>query len=193
MLDEPTNHLDMESAESLLEAIDAFPGGVVIVTHSEMILHAIATRLIVFDNGKATLFEGTYQDFLDRVGWNNEIPPLQRSPKVNEGKTVDRKLLRRLRAELVNEKSRTLGALQKRIVEIEREIMSLEAMAGQSNKDIVEASFKGDGTAINKLSKALHASQAKIDSLFSELEPLHIELEDKTKEFEEKLSGVETA
>ena len=95
MLDEPTNHLDMESAESLLEAIDAFPGGVVIVTHSEMILHAIATRLIVFDNGKATLFEGTYQDFLDRVGWNNEIPPLKRGPKVNGGKTVDRKLLRR--------------------------------------------------------------------------------------------------
>ena len=189
MLDEPTNHLDMESTESLLEAIDDFSGGVVIVTHSEMILHAIATRLIIFDNGKVTLFEGTYQDFLDRVGWNNEIPPKQRGPKVNGGKTVDRKLLRRLRAELVNEKSKTLGALQKRIVEIEREIVSLEAMVEQSNKDIVDASVKGDGTAINKLSKALHASQAKIDSLFSELEPLHIELEDKTREFEEKLNG----
>ena len=190
MLDEPTNHLDMESAESLLEAIDAFPGGVVIVTHSEMILHTIATRLIVFDNGKATLFEGTYQDFLDRVGWNNEIPRAQRSPKVNEGKTVDRKLRRRLRAELVNEKSRTLGALQKRIVEIEREIMSLEAMVGQSNKDIMDASVKGSGDTINRLSKALHDSQSKISSLFSELEPLHIELEDKTKKFEEKLSGI---
>jgi len=189
MLDEPTNHLDMESAESLLEAIDAFPGGVVMVTHSEMILHAIATRLIVFDNGKATLFEGTYQDFLDRVGWKDEIPPKQRDTKVNGGKTIDRKLLRRLRAELVNEKSKTLGALQKRILEIEREIMSLEAMVEQNNKNIVEASFKGDGTAINKLSKALHASQAKIDFFFSELEPLQIELEDKTKEFEEKLSG----
>ncbi len=193
MLDEPTNHIDMESAESLLEAIDAFPGGVVIVTHSEMILHAIATRLIVFDNGKATLFEGTYQDFLDRVGWNNEIPPTQRETKVNGGKPVDRKLLRRLRAELVNEKSRTLGALQKRIVEIEREIMSLEAMAGQSNKDIMDASVKGNGDTINRLSKALHDSQSKIGSLFSELEPLHIELEDKTKKFEEKLSGIETA
>ncbi|MBI4685477.1 MAG: hypothetical protein HY755_09790 [Nitrospirae bacterium] len=83
--------------------------------------------------------------------------------------------------------------VQKRIVEIGREIMSLEAMAGQSNKDIMDASVKGDGTAITKLSKALHASQAKIDSLFSELEPLHIELEDKTKEFEEKLSGIEMA
>ena len=190
MLDEPTNHLDMESAESLLEAIDDFSGAVVIVTHSEMILHAIATRLIVFDNGKAALFEGTYQDFLDRVGWNNEIPPTQRETKVNGGKTVDRKLLRRLRAELVNEKSRTLGALQKQIIEIERDIMSLEAMVEQSNKDIMYASVKGNGDTINKLSKALHDSQSKISSLFSELEPLHIEFEDKTKEFEEKLSGI---
>jgi len=53
----------------------------VIVTHSEMILHAIATRLIVFDGGKATLFEGTYQDFLDRVGWKNESPPAQPAAK----------------------------------------------------------------------------------------------------------------
>ena len=59
-------------------------------------------------------------------------------------------------------------------------------MVEHSNKDIVDASFKGDGTAINKPSKALHASQAKIDSLFSELEPLQIELEDKTKEFDRK-------
>ena len=190
MLDEPTNHLDMESAESLLEAIDDFSGGVVIVTHSEMILHAIATRLIVFDNGKAALFEGTYQDFLDRVGWNNEIPRTQRSPKVNEGKTVDRKLRRRLRAELVNEKSRTLGALQKQIIEIESDIMSLEAMVEHSNKDIMNASVKGDGDTINRLSKALYDAQSKISSLFSKLEPLHIEFEDKTKEFEEKLSGI---
>jgi ATP-binding cassette subfamily F protein 3 len=64
LLDEPSNHLDMESTESLVEAIDEFSGAVVIVTHSEMILHAMATRLIVFDDGKVTLFEGTYRDFL---------------------------------------------------------------------------------------------------------------------------------
>jgi ATP-binding cassette subfamily F protein 3 len=84
ILDEPTNHLDMESTDSLLEAIDDFSGAVVIVTHSEMILHAVATRLIVFDGGKATLFEGTYQDFLDRVGWSNESPPAQSAVKATE-------------------------------------------------------------------------------------------------------------
>src|SRR5208283_2270192 len=49
LLDEPTNHLDMESIDSLIEAIEDFDGAVIIVTHSEMILEAVATRLIVFD------------------------------------------------------------------------------------------------------------------------------------------------
>ena len=75
LLDEPTNHLDMESVDSLLEAIDAFRGAVVIVTHSEMILHSVANRLVVFDAGRVTVFEGSYQDFLDRQGWADEEEP----------------------------------------------------------------------------------------------------------------------
>ena len=72
MLDEPTNHLDMESIDSLIEAIEVFKGAVMIVTHSEMVLHAVARKLIVFDNDEVKVFDGTYQDFLDRVGWKNE-------------------------------------------------------------------------------------------------------------------------
>ncbi|RJQ52943.1 MAG: ABC transporter ATP-binding protein [Nitrospiraceae bacterium] len=193
MLDEPTNHLDMESAESLLEALDAFSGAVIIVTHSEMILHAIATRLIVFDGGEATFFEGTYQDFLDRVGWKNENLPGPSDAAVSGSRTVDRKLLRRARAELINEKSRTLGGLQKRIDEIEREIMGLEETVAQGSKDIMEASVKSDGETIKRLSKTIHDSKSKIDSLFCELERLHTELGDRTEEFEEKLSGMEVA
>ncbi|MBI5098961.1 MAG: ATP-binding cassette domain-containing protein [Nitrospirae bacterium] len=191
ILDEPTNHLDMESTDSLLEAIDDFSGAVVIVTHSEMILHAIATRLIVFDGGKATLFEGTYQDFLDRVGWKNESAPAPSVAKAAENKPVNKKQLRRVRAALVNEKSKTLGALQSRITEIEKEIVSLEAKTGLDNNELMEASVKGDGEAIRILSQAVHSSQSKIESLFSELERLQTELESRTKEFEQKLSGME--
>jgi len=191
ILDEPTNHLDMESTDSLLEAIDDFSGAVVIVTHSEMILHAIATRLIVFDGGKATLFEGTYQDFLDRVGWKNESPPAQSAAKATENKSVNKKQLRRVRAALVNEKSKILGALKNRIIEMEREIVSLEAKTGLDNNELMEASVKGDGGTIKRLSKTIHDSRSRIESLFSELEQLQIELESRTKEFEEKLSGME--
>ncbi|HAS52723.1 MAG TPA: hypothetical protein DCS42_00680 [Nitrospiraceae bacterium] len=72
LLDEPTNHLDMESIDSLVEAIEVFDGAVVIVTHSEMILNAVATKLIVYDNETVSVFDGTYQEFLERVGWNDE-------------------------------------------------------------------------------------------------------------------------
>ncbi|MBN2676252.1 MAG: ABC-F family ATP-binding cassette domain-containing protein [Alphaproteobacteria bacterium] len=69
LLDEPTNHLDMESCDALIGAIDNFDGAVAIVTHNEMFLHHLATRLIVFDGGKVFLFEGSYQEFLDKIGW----------------------------------------------------------------------------------------------------------------------------
>ncbi|HDH52867.1 MAG TPA: ABC transporter ATP-binding protein [Nitrospirae bacterium] len=193
LLDEPTNHLDMESTESLLEAIDDFGSAVIIVTHSEMILHALATRLIVFDDGKVTFFEGTYRDFLDRVGWKNENKPAQSHAGVAgpANRTLNKKLLRRMRAELINEKSRTLGALQKRLDKVEEEIISLEEKTGQDNKDILEASLKGDGETIKRLSKAIHNSKTKIESLFSELELLHVELESRTNAFEEKLKVTE--
>jgi ATP-binding cassette subfamily F protein 3 len=191
LLDEPTNHLDMESTESLLEAIEDFKGAVVIVTHSEMILHALATRLIVFDDGKVTLFEGTYQDFLDRVGWKNEGEPAMAGGQVQgvEGQAVNKKLLKRARAELINEKSRTLGALQKSVDEIEGRIMSLEEKVEHDNNELLEASMKGDGEAIKKLSKAVHDAKAEIETLFAELERMHHELERRTQEFEDRLSA----
>lgn len=191
LLDEPTNHLDMESTESLLDAIDDFSGAVIIVTHSEMILHALATRLIVFDDGIVSLFEGTYQDFLDRAGWKSEGEALKPEAGVKKSlsQPLDKKLRRRIRAELINEKSKTLGALQRRTDETERTIISLEKKVDQDNSDLIDASTKGDGETIRELSKAVHEARSKIESLFSELENLHSELDRKTKEFEERLNN----
>ena len=186
LLDEPTNHLDMESTDSLIEAIDEFRGAVIIVTHSEMVLHTLATRLIVFDDEKVTLFEGTYQDFLDRVGWKSEALPMQ-STKTTAAAPA-KKDLRRLRGELIKEKSRILGPLQTKIDDIENEIMRLEEKTDKDNNTLLEASQKGDGEAIKTLSKAVHDSSAAIESLFSELELLHNELDSRSKEFEERLS-----
>lgn len=192
LLDEPTNHLDMESTDSLLEAVDAFSGSVIIVTHSEMILHALATRLIVFDDGKVTLFEGTYQDFLDRVGWKDEEGPVQtRNEAVSSADTkVNKKQLRRIRADLINEKSRSLGGLQKKIDATEHEIVSLEEKIEHDNKELLDASVKGDGETIKGLSKAIHDDKIRVERLFYELEQLHDEFNCRSKEFEEKLNAV---
>lgn len=71
-LDEPTNHLDMYSIDALLGSITQFPGTVVIVTHSEMILREIATKLVVFRRGGVEVFLGSYDEFLKKVGWEDE-------------------------------------------------------------------------------------------------------------------------
>jgi len=69
LLDEPTNHFDIESSEALMDAIKAFQGAVIMVTHDEYFLHEIATKLIVFDGGRTFCFDGGYKDFLRTIGW----------------------------------------------------------------------------------------------------------------------------
>ncbi|MFT4718427.1 MAG: ATP-binding cassette subfamily F protein 3 [Rickettsiales bacterium] len=71
MLDEPTNHLDMDSCESLLGAIKNFEGAVLMVTHDEYFLREVANKLIIFDHDKVSVFDGGYDDFLNKVGWSD--------------------------------------------------------------------------------------------------------------------------
>ena len=66
MMDEPTNHLDINSREALLEALSEFPGTLVIVSHDRFFLDALATRVLVLDGGKATVYEGNYSQHLWR-------------------------------------------------------------------------------------------------------------------------------
>jgi len=195
LLDEPTNHLDMESIDSLLEAIEAFEGAVVIVAHSEMILHATATRLIVFDDDRVRVFEGTYQDFLERRGWKDEGEGAVRSRQNAEkkGNSTNKKDLRRIKAELIDSRSRILGPLQSKISEVEETITRLEHGMERDTQALVKASVKGDGESIRRLSMSIHESRRKIDTLFDKLEALTNELDAKSKEFEERFEALKAA
>ena len=71
LLDEPTHHLDMESIEALIDAIEDFQGAVIMVTHSELILkRMVLDKIIICHEGKQELFLGTYEEFLEKNGWN---------------------------------------------------------------------------------------------------------------------------
>src|SRR5205085_3683275 len=51
ILDEPTNHLDIESREALEDALSAFAGAVLLVTHDRALLDAVGTRTIAIEDG----------------------------------------------------------------------------------------------------------------------------------------------
>ena len=66
LLDEPTNHLDMRAKEVLLDALAAFSGTVVFVSHDRYFIDRLATRVLEVENGAITTYEGNYEDYLHR-------------------------------------------------------------------------------------------------------------------------------
>jgi ATP-binding cassette subfamily F protein 3 len=64
LLDEPTNHLDMRAKDVLLEALAAFSGTVVFVSHDRYFIDRLATRVLEVESGAVTAYEGNYEDYL---------------------------------------------------------------------------------------------------------------------------------
>ncbi len=196
LLDEPTNHLDLESSDALLEAIDQFEGAVVMVTHNEMFLQALADRLVIFQDGEITIYEGGYQRFLDKVGWNEELDRAGKAPEKKEPeiRPLDRpgpKELRKLRSGIIAERSRALKPLEKRMADVEAEIEKNDTELRKLNEAIQEASRAKEGTAIVEISKSMHRAKTSNDRLFQELEWLTREHGVKAAAFEEKLKTLE--
>ncbi|MEN9465702.1 MAG: hypothetical protein RL217_1883, partial [Pseudomonadota bacterium] len=64
LLDEPSNDLDVETLRALEEAIDAFPGTVMVVSHDRWFLDRIATHILAYEgDSKVTFFEGNYTEY----------------------------------------------------------------------------------------------------------------------------------
>ncbi len=63
LLDEPTHHLDLAGKEVLEEALEQFPGAVVVVTHDRSLMARLATRVFEVNEGKVMLYPGGYDDY----------------------------------------------------------------------------------------------------------------------------------
>jgi sulfate-transporting ATPase len=66
MLDEPTNDLDVETLRALEEALLAYPGCAVVISHDRWFLDRIATHILAFEgNSEVVWFEGNFQDYME--------------------------------------------------------------------------------------------------------------------------------
>ena len=64
ILDEPTNHLDVDAREALIQALNAYDGAVVIVSHDRHMIEMTADRLVLVDGGTAKEFDGSLDDYI---------------------------------------------------------------------------------------------------------------------------------
>jgi ATP-binding cassette subfamily F protein 3 len=155
LLDEPTHHLDIESIEALIDAIEEFKGAVVIVTHSERILRRLAfNKLIVCHKEKQDLFLGSYDEFLAKVGWQEEGKKKEEKPKPKAVST---------------EKKGNKGAIQKCEQEIEQREMSLQ----KNNQKLAEIAQMGNQEEIKNLLHLIAKEEKEIEELFKKLENLY--------------------
>ncbi|HRS61725.1 MAG TPA: ATP-binding cassette domain-containing protein [Spirochaetota bacterium] len=188
-LDEPTNHLDMESCDALMAAIDSYPGAIIMVTHNELFLHSLANRFIVFQESGVRVFEGSYQYFLDKIGWEEEKSDQGKS--FNQKDTLNKKDLRKLRSEIITRRNREIKPLEEKLVKTENLITEKEELLAIKNKEIIEASGVKSGKEIESLSKEIHSLQKEINELFVQYEELHNTIEEKKRDFDLELSKLE--
>src|SRR5271163_963640 len=66
LLDEPTNHLDLRAKDVLLEAIAAFSGTVVMVSHDRYFIDRLASRIFEVESGHVHVYPGNYEDYMRR-------------------------------------------------------------------------------------------------------------------------------
>ncbi|MCK4537278.1 MAG: ABC-F family ATP-binding cassette domain-containing protein [Candidatus Krumholzibacteria bacterium] len=194
LLDEPTNHLDLESCDALLEAINEFEGAVVMVTHNEMLLHGLADRLIIFQDGKASVFEGGYQRFLEKRGWDDEKDIQgEIEPVTGQTESIDRKTYKRLRAELIRERAKGLKPLEKKIEDMEEAIVGAEADLEKYHEEMAEVSAAGESERIGEISKGIHSCQETIEESFAALEVATAEYHTLKEKYDEKMDRLDAS
>ena len=187
LLDEPTNHLDMYSIEALCEAIKRFEGSVILVTHSEMLLRKLADMLIVFHHDKAEFLELSYDEFLEKMGWEDE----GNLDVTKKSLTKDYNALKKERTALMQEKSTKLSPLKKSLDACEAKIIDLEVGIKAKNEALIRHSNEANVGELTRLSKELIQDEKELEILFERFEMLHNEYDTLSNAYEEKLKKLQ--
>ena len=133
ILDEPTNHLDIDSRAALIDAINDYPGAVMLVSHDRYLLDACADQLWLVADGAVTPFDGDLDDYrrrilTDRSEWGSS----DRSPKNTPRPAQTRRNAADKRAETASLRQQVKTA-QGEIARLTREIEKLDTKLADGN------------------------------------------------------------
>jgi ATP-binding cassette, subfamily F, member 3 len=184
-LDEPTHHLDMDSIEALTKAIQNFKGSCIIVSHSEELLRRVADRLIIFARDGAEYFDGGYDLFLEKIGWGQEED--EETEKSKPAPKVNKKENKKLRAALIQERSKLTTPLKKEIDKLEAFIMETEELIQIHHEELIAASNASESSTVMELSKLVAKEESEVEEKFERLEAAQNELDEITASYEKKL------
>jgi ATP-binding cassette subfamily F protein 3 len=105
ILDEPTNHLDIESREALVEALTAYSGAVILVSHDIHLLELVADRLWLVNNGRVTPYEEDLESYRKQL-LSADKPSKKTPSKAERPKPASREKILSLRSDVRKSEAR---------------------------------------------------------------------------------------
>lgn len=170
-LDEPTNNLDIPAREVLEEALGAFEGAVVVVSHDRYFLNRVATRLLFIADGRVELFWGTYEELRQHLRARRDAA----GPAAAETPANLDKERRRAAHQQRRERSRRRERLQRRQRQLEEEIAAREVKNEELEQRLVAQA--DDWQELQKTHAELDASRAALEAQMAEWTSVSEELE----------------
>ena len=164
LLDEPTNHLDIEAREALVQALNAYEGAIVIVSHDPNMVERVADRLWLVKDGKCKDFDGDLEDYRKyTIQQRREERAADRKAKEKEDAKV-------VVAEPVAEKKPDPAA-KKKAAEAEKKVTQLTKKKEELEAVMADPAFYSNG---NKVAETQTQYQ-KITTELEEQEALWLE------------------
>jgi len=176
ILDEPTNHLDMRSKDVLKDAIKAFDGTVIVVSHDREFLDGLVTKVYEFGNKKVREHLGGIYEFLQykKMDTLRELEistSLKAASEVVDKPVSDNKMSYEAR----KEHSRKIRKAEKAVEEIEKEVSALEVEIANMDKLLELPENASDNEFIQQYQKKQREIEQKVyewEILCEELEQL---------------------
>jgi ATP-binding cassette, subfamily F, member 3 len=185
ILDEPTNHLDIPSREALEEALDAFQGTIITISHDRYFLDRVATQILSLDGaGNAAHYDGDYTEYHD---WK----ATERLSKATEARAATQEEKQRVSAPAREKRSSgssaragaksstTKGAKKQRPArdahEVEAEISQAEKQLAALSEQLSRPEFARDHNRLLELNDEYQQTDARLRTLYEEWDKLAAE------------------
>ena len=186
ILDEPTNHLDMQSKDVLKEAIKAFDGTAIIVSHDREFLDGLAEKVYEFGGGKVREYLGGIYDWI-RSHERNDVQTLAQprkggeqpaEPRKADSPKADMKAEEPSQTEVMTyaqrkERQKMVSRIQKKINETEKRIETLETRLGELDTMLCDPKNAADMALVNEYTDI----QQRLDKEMADWEKLSEQLE----------------
>jgi ATP-binding cassette subfamily F protein 3 len=137
ILDEPTNHLDIDSREALIEALNAFEGALVLISHDRHLVEATADRLWLVAEGTVRAFDGDVDDYRRLLLATSS----DREPDRPAARTASQR-------NAAAERRARLAPLRQRARAAEREFEELTSRRAAIERELGDPALYRDGSAV---------------------------------------------